>query len=273
MEDMRDSNDLIIDVGMCDGADTAYYLFKGFRVIAIDADPILCERASRRFADEIAEKRLEILNLGIAQGEQVLTFYRSLKDPGLSSFDAELGKVGGRYEEMQIPCRPLSAVIAEFGIPHYLKIDIEGFDAIAISTLTPETAPRYISVELNYCDTILPALRQLGYQHFKLINQNFHTTSLEIGQDEWFWRTLRKAGRVLPPLKRFIRSLPQSWRPRMEWDVSYRPDGWDPQGGKSSGPFGDLTQGTWRDYDDTIRTYRAVTSRHEYTWWDVHAHK
>ncbi|MCZ2153852.1 MAG: hypothetical protein LC114_08145 [Bryobacterales bacterium] len=72
MEDMRDSNDLIIDVGMCDGADTAYYLFKGFRVIAIDADPILCEKASRRFADEIAEKRLEILNLGIAQGEQVL---------------------------------------------------------------------------------------------------------------------------------------------------------------------------------------------------------
>lgn len=267
------SKDLIIDVGMCDGADTAYYLFKGYRVLAIDADPILCEKASERFSSEIAERKLSILNLGVAENEQTLTFYRSLKDPGLSSFDAELGTVGGRYEEMQIPCRPLSAILADHGIPHYLKIDIEGFDAIAISTLTPETAPPYISVELNYCETILPALRELGYRQFKLINQNFHTTSLEIGDDEWFWRTLRKAGRAVSPLKKLIQSLPQAWRPRMEWDSSYRPDGWDPKGGKSSGPFGELTHGEWRDFDATKRTYDAVTRRHAYTWWDVHARK
>ena len=270
---MRDAKDLIIDVGMCDGADTAYYLFKGYRVLAIDADPTLCEKASRRFEREIAEEKLRILNLGIAQSEQTLTFYRSLKAPGLSSFDPELGKSGDRYEEMPIRCLPLSAIIAEYGIPHYLKIDIEGFDAIAISTLTPETSPRYISVELNYCDTILPLLRELGYRYFKLINQNFHTTSLEIGQDEWAWRVLRKAGRVVRPLKKLIQGLPQSWRPKMEWDTPFRPDGWDPKAGKSSGPFGEETQGTWRDYETTKRTYDAVRSRYDYTWWDVHARK
>lgn len=265
--------DLIIDVGMCDGADTAYYLSKGYRVLAIDADPILCEKASRRFSNEIAEKRLDILNVGIAQGEKILTFYRSLKDPGLSSFDAELGKVGDRFEEMQISCRPLSAIIAEYGIPYYLKIDIEGFDAIAISTLTAATTPPYISVELNYCDTILEMLRQLGYQQFKLINQNFHTTSLEIGHDELGWRLLRKAGRKIPMVKKLVQSLPQTWRPRMEWDTAYRPDGWDPKSGKSSGPFGELTYGIWRDFDATKRIYDAVTTRHAYTWWDVHARK
>jgi hypothetical protein len=35
---------LIYDVGMCDGADTAFYLAKGFRVIAIEANPTLVER-------------------------------------------------------------------------------------------------------------------------------------------------------------------------------------------------------------------------------------
>jgi phosphopantothenate synthetase len=36
--------DLVYDVGMGDGADTAYYLAKGRRVVAIDANPLAVER-------------------------------------------------------------------------------------------------------------------------------------------------------------------------------------------------------------------------------------
>jgi hypothetical protein len=32
---------LIYDFGMHDGADTDYYLRKGFRVVAVEADPLL----------------------------------------------------------------------------------------------------------------------------------------------------------------------------------------------------------------------------------------
>jgi predicted RNA methylase len=39
--------DLVYDVGMGDGADTAYYLAKGRRVVAIDANPLAVERASK----------------------------------------------------------------------------------------------------------------------------------------------------------------------------------------------------------------------------------
>jgi hypothetical protein len=37
---------LIYDVGMNDGNDTAYYLSRGFRVVAIEANPVLVEQLS-----------------------------------------------------------------------------------------------------------------------------------------------------------------------------------------------------------------------------------
>ena len=36
--------DLIYDVGMHNGSDTAYYLHKGFRVLAIEANPVLAKQ-------------------------------------------------------------------------------------------------------------------------------------------------------------------------------------------------------------------------------------
>ena len=41
---MNHEQDLIYDVGMHNGDDTAYYLHKGFRVIAIDANPAMVTR-------------------------------------------------------------------------------------------------------------------------------------------------------------------------------------------------------------------------------------
>ena len=43
---------LVYDVGMNNGDDTAYYLHLGYRVVAIDADPTLIERAKLRFEQE-----------------------------------------------------------------------------------------------------------------------------------------------------------------------------------------------------------------------------
>ena len=36
---------LIFDIGMYDGSDTRYYLNEGFRVLAIEANPVLVKRA------------------------------------------------------------------------------------------------------------------------------------------------------------------------------------------------------------------------------------
>ena len=41
--------DLIYDVGMHDGDDTAYYLDKGFQVVAVEANPVLVQSGRERF--------------------------------------------------------------------------------------------------------------------------------------------------------------------------------------------------------------------------------
>jgi FkbM family methyltransferase len=265
------STNLIFDVGMCDGTDTCYYLSKGFEVIAIDADPLLCERAQSRFREEIASGRLTIINAGISDQEQTLTFYRNLHDPGHSTFSFEKKEANTPYESLPIECRTLGSVVHQFGVPFYIKVDLEGLDEAAIKSLTPDTSPRYISIELNDSVDPLETLRELGYDRFKLINQAFHTTSLEISDDDFVYRTMRKLGRIIPPIHRAIQLLPHSFRPRTEWDIPYRPDGWDPGGGLFSGPFGEDTHGDWRNYQSTRRTVLRMLARHNSLWWDLHA--
>jgi len=41
-------SDLIYDVGLHNGADTAYYLHRGFRVVTIDANPVLTTAALQK---------------------------------------------------------------------------------------------------------------------------------------------------------------------------------------------------------------------------------
>jgi hypothetical protein len=64
--------DVIYDVGMNNGDDTAYYLSLGFRTVAIEANPELVKQAKARFAREVASGRLIILNIGIADREGAL---------------------------------------------------------------------------------------------------------------------------------------------------------------------------------------------------------
>lgn len=55
-------SDLIYDIGLLDGEDTTYYLFRGYNVVAVDANSLMVEQARLRFAGAIESKRLTLLN-------------------------------------------------------------------------------------------------------------------------------------------------------------------------------------------------------------------
>jgi hypothetical protein len=80
------SSKLIYDVGMNNGDDTAYYLWCGFRVIAIEANPELAADVAQRFAHEIDAGRLTILNVGITAAEGEFTFWICKTNSKFSSF-------------------------------------------------------------------------------------------------------------------------------------------------------------------------------------------
>src|SRR5688572_18947988 len=71
------TNDLIFDVGMHRGEDTGYYLNKGYRVIAVDADPRLIEAAHSSFADAMHDRRLELVHCAIGPDDAEIDFHLS----------------------------------------------------------------------------------------------------------------------------------------------------------------------------------------------------
>jgi FkbM family methyltransferase len=246
--------ELIYDVGMNNGDDTAYYLWLGFRVLAIEANPDLVSNAATRFAREIRTGRLTILNVGIAAEEGVLPFWICETDSRLSSFDQHLASLGGSclHHEIKVPCRRFRSLLEQFGVPFYVKVDIQGNDCFCVEDLDSQQLPKFISVsEVN----LLTLLHTQGFKYFKCITQAYFlplelpliVEANRVQRAEW----LRQSSN---PLIRVFRKLGgRRWIER-QLNRSRTRDGWlFPHG--SSGSFGDDLLGRWLSYDELGKTY------------------
>lgn len=265
---------LIIDVGMHTGEDTAFYLAKGFDVVAVEADPMLIERAQARFAAEIASGRLRLYPVAIAEQRGTVRFGLT-DEPGWNSMApaviARNESIGAQYRFVEVASIPFGEIIADVGIPYYLKIDIEGNDMLCLRSLYDfGERPTYLSIESNVSQADataenvfdeLATFWTLGYRRFKYVNQA-----------------------RLPGLR-----MPKPSREGDYVDVRFTVH--------SSGPFGEETPGAWSDigqvqkraeilrlrhqllgfggrFGDTLpsRVYRIAANRlgHDY-WFDLHA--
>jgi hypothetical protein len=153
-------------------------------------------------------------------------------------------------------------VLREFGIPYYLKIDIEGCDDLCLKALSRTGArPRYVSAETDGYHQLFQ-LYLLGYNKFKVINQGLHKL-------------------VRPP------------KPPREGRYIEATFDWD-----SSGLFGEETTGAWLEINKALERQRRIVDlsainskphpsivdrirrrflsgrplwRTERTWFDLHA--
>jgi FkbM family methyltransferase len=167
---------LIYDIGMNNGDDCAYYLKKGFRVLAIEANPALCAAAAARFAGEIAAGRLTVLNLGISDAPKAATFYVHTTNNVLSTFLPLAERTGytgtlpaEEFTPVTVKTRRLSDIIRSYGPAHYIKIDIEGLDDRCLADLNRAgLIPPYISAEAHNVDSYCH-LVAMGYRRFKIV--------------------------------------------------------------------------------------------------------
>ena len=121
--------DLIYDVGVHNGNDTAYYLHCGYRVIGIEANPSLIEALNERFAGEIADGRLTLLNVGISESDGQKEFWVCDDNTEWSSFNRDIARRNGsKHHAVAIDTVTLASVLARYGIPYYCKIDIAESD-------------------------------------------------------------------------------------------------------------------------------------------------
>ena len=257
---------LIFDVGVCDGADSAYYLTQAERVVGVEASPIACEDLRRRFASEIAEGRYVLEEVGIAEEPGELGFWVCDDHAHWSSFKREIAsRHGCRHHEVKVPTVRFGDLVRKHGVPDYCKIDIEGHDVVCLRQLEPDIAPPYISVELDHESDLIPEMVRLNYQGFKIISQiTLSPASPHLAS-------------LLYPLPKKIRSFARRADQKLR---GRRVDGaWNFPFG-SSGTIAEKTPGRWlsaRPAQEVCDALTRLDKQYECQalddWFDIHARR
>lgn len=166
---------LIFDVGGNDGADTWYYLRKGFRVVVVEAIPELADSLCRVFQAQIAAKRLIVEAVAIADDEGELTFTINEERTEWSSAHGATKASAGKSRTVTVPATTLASLVARHGPPYYIKVDIEGGELAAINSLgriPSSDLPQLLSFEINSrFGEVLERLYGLGFRRFQLVRQ------------------------------------------------------------------------------------------------------
>lgn len=178
----------VFDLGFYDGVDSLSYLQSGLCVVGVEADPDLINAAVDHYAVWIAQGKLQLVNAAVAPSQEQpwTTFYRNKCTREWNSFYWSVGcrTCEAPYKPAEIGCDSVSVaaldcgqIFTQFGMPHYLKLDIEGAESGCFAALSsyaahgPTQMPQFVSAEitqLNYLDSLLG----LGYTSFKLVRQD-----------------------------------------------------------------------------------------------------
>jgi FkbM family methyltransferase len=258
--------DLIYDIGANDGTDTVYYLSKGFRVVAIEANPILCSNLKQKFQSQISSGSLALLDLGISDVPGEAPFWVSELFSEWSSFKREVaGREGTAHHSVMVRTTTLADVFDQYGVPFYLKIDIDGLDHLCLSAIDPADAPRYVSVEMNHGDgdNDINTLKNKGYKQFKIISQV--TRANPIILLSWLSHGATPRNRIrIQHYDRLFRGKTKDG----QWAF--------PQ--NSSGAFGEDTPGRWLSYSQCLSAWKQLHAMDAFflhggsaEWFDVHA--
>jgi FkbM family methyltransferase len=256
---MATARQVIFDIGMHTGQDTRHYLTSGYKVIAVEANPLLVEEAQQQFAKEINAGHLIILNVGISNQRGIMPFYINKRLSEWSSFDPELGmRNNSAYEIKNVECVTTKDLLRDHGVPYYLKVDIEGYDFHVINDLPSEgPRPQYVSCEASEI-SLMDTLYQKGYRWFKLISQanNFHPLNIDQEAKPYFPKFLHIRNGIQLRLQKI-----------MDFKHPY----------SSSGPFGENTKGKWLTYKDARETLMKFFQPEKgkplnnISWFDIHA--
>jgi len=234
-------DDLILDVGMHVAKDTEFYLAKGFRVAAVEANPELAKAGTTRLSGSIRDGHLRIFNVAICEKDGPVVFFRNRDKSDWGTISSDLAarneRLGTTNDRIEVEGWRFERVLAETGIPYYAKIDIEGCDNLCLQAFKRfEARPKFISVEAGLESEeeamgLLDALKDLGYGRFKIVNQIIH----------------HRRRCVEPPLEgRYVDA---------RFDV------------EMSGPFGEEAPGVWMTRDQTAGRVRALV-KEQRVWGD-----
>lgn len=144
--------DLVFDIGANLGGKSAAFLSLGAKVVAVEPNPNCIARLSKRFVREIDAGRLILLPAAIGRSAGRARLRQFALDGGNASasdiftavLEQEFGAPSAVFEVEMIAG---ASLFERFGMPAFIKIDVEGMDAEVLSTVPRR--PRMLSFEFN----------------------------------------------------------------------------------------------------------------------------
>ena len=245
----------IFDIGMYDGSDSRYFLDQGYRVVAVEANPKLAVKAQQEFRDEIADGRLTVVNRALADEPGEIELVLCGDDLGASSIFED--KIAHRNPAgtCTVQAVTFSDLVDEFGVPDYVKVDIEGADRHCILAMDRHNRPQYLSFEADDdLEELITHMASIGYRRFKLIGQ---CSFLELGNERSLGNRLKR---------RVMRWL------GFDQPLSVHRSGRWFQLMHSSGPAPWASDGNWYSAEVLLSKWNHARQNDQLMgWYDVHA--
>ena len=156
--------------------------------MAFEANPELVAECEQQFRSFIAQGQLKIIQGAIAEpeafkaGQRKIAFYRnetgSVWGTICPSWAKRNAKAGNPSQIIEVDAVDFSQALREHGIPHYMKVDIEGCDTICLKALEAfRERPDYISIESDKTSfrkikSEISLFESLGYKSFQAVEQS-----------------------------------------------------------------------------------------------------
>lgn len=169
--------DLVFDIGANQGDRTEVFVQMGARVVAVEPQPVLAARLRTIF--RYSPVSVEAVGLGRTAGTLPLHVCSSSECSSFSEdfIESQSDSPGGlRWDRTEIvPIVTADSLIEKYGLPAFVKIDVEGFEGEVLAGLT-RTVPS-LSFEVRPRDSMEDAVTCL--QHLTSLSSYEFNFSLE----------------------------------------------------------------------------------------------
>lgn len=171
MKNCSTDKKIIYDIGSNNGDDIPYYLKKADLVVAIEANPDLCEIMKSRYADDISMGRLIVESCVITDGSVSgdVLFYRHKTKHVLSQFPQPVKT--NKFDAIKLTSKSIVEIITNYGPPFFVKIDVEHYDQQILRALFNNgIRPPFISAESHSIVVFALLVAAGNYNSFKLVD-------------------------------------------------------------------------------------------------------
>jgi FkbM family methyltransferase len=171
----KNMKNLVFDIGANRGNMTEFFLRNSNRVVCFEPNPSLIEHLRNRFS-YISKERIIFDDRGISDKEGKKIFNISNADT-ISTFSEEWinkSRFTGKYNwgaSIEVETTTIDSIIEQYGIPDFVKIDVEGHELEVIKGFTKTLSETIFSFEwaeeqYHNMIQISEIVKKLGYLKF-----------------------------------------------------------------------------------------------------------